>query len=281
MIITSRPAARSITAACMSAALRTFTTSAPCGGVRWVGPVTSVTAAPRRSASAATAYPMRPLERLPTKRTGSMSSNVGPAVIKTLRPARPPSPEASRAVCRRAEHLLGGDHHVCRFRQTALADPPAREIAGTGIDHLHAARAQRLEVLHHGRMLEHVGVHRRREQHRRPRGGVERRQEIIREAVGELGDGVRGGRRHHEQVDVRRDRDVLDVGIRAGLPLIGDHLPARDGFEGQRPDELPGRLRHHRHHVVAVLLKPARDLDGLVGPDPAAHAQCNQRHRMS
>ena len=38
------------------------------------GPMTSVTAAPRRSASAASAKPIRPLERLPTKRTGSMSS---------------------------------------------------------------------------------------------------------------------------------------------------------------------------------------------------------------
>ena len=39
-----------------------------------VGPATSVTSAPRRSASSASAKPIRPLERLPTKRTGSMSS---------------------------------------------------------------------------------------------------------------------------------------------------------------------------------------------------------------
>jgi len=39
-----------------------------------VGPATIVTRAPRRAASAASANPMRPLERLPTNRTGSMSS---------------------------------------------------------------------------------------------------------------------------------------------------------------------------------------------------------------
>ena len=41
--------------ACMSAALRTRTTSTPAGGSRCVGPVTSTTAAPRRAASCATA----------------------------------------------------------------------------------------------------------------------------------------------------------------------------------------------------------------------------------
>ena len=39
-----------------------------------VGPVTSVTSAPRRAASAAIAMPILPLDRLPMKRTGSMSS---------------------------------------------------------------------------------------------------------------------------------------------------------------------------------------------------------------
>jgi hypothetical protein len=29
---------------------------------------------------------------------------------------------------------------------------------------------------------------------------------------------------------------------------------------------------------VAVLLQAARNLDGLVGPDPARHAQCDKRH---
>jgi hypothetical protein len=175
----------------------------------------------------------------------------------------------------RLQHLLGRDHDVRRFRKTPLPNPTARQISRTRIDHLHTACAERLEVLDDRGMLEHVGVHRGGDEDRRASRGVERRQKIIGQAVRELGNRVGRGRRHHEQVDVRRNRYVLDIRVGAGLPLIGDHLAARDGLKGQRPDELPGGLGHDRHHVVAVLLQPTRDLDGLVGADPSAHAQCN------
>src|SRR3546814_9039502 len=51
------------------------------------GPATSTTSAPRRAAAAATAKPILPLLRLPMKRTGSMSSKVGPALTTMRRPA--------------------------------------------------------------------------------------------------------------------------------------------------------------------------------------------------
>jgi len=53
---------------------------------------TSVTRAPRRAAASASAKPMRPEERLPTKRTASIGSRVPPAVISTRTPARSASP---------------------------------------------------------------------------------------------------------------------------------------------------------------------------------------------
>ena len=53
----------------------------------------SVTRAPRSSAASATATPIRPVERLPMKRTGSIASRVPPAVTTMCRPAR----SASRA----------------------------------------------------------------------------------------------------------------------------------------------------------------------------------------
>ena len=36
---------------------------------------------------------------------------------------------------------------------------------------------------------------------------------------------------------VGRERDVLDVGVRARLELVGDHPAARDRLERDRPDE--------------------------------------------
>ncbi len=49
---------------------------------------TTVTLAPRRWASSASASPIRPDERLPTKRTASIGSRVPPAVTSTFKPSR-------------------------------------------------------------------------------------------------------------------------------------------------------------------------------------------------
>ena len=46
------------------------------------------------------------------------------------------------------------------------------------------------------------------------------------------------------------------------------------------PDELGRRAGHHRDHLVAVLLEPARDLDRLVGADAAGHAECDECHEF-
>ena len=48
---------------------------------------TTVTSAPRRAASSAIANPMRPEDRLPTKRTESIGSRVPPAVTSSLSPS--------------------------------------------------------------------------------------------------------------------------------------------------------------------------------------------------
>ena len=49
--------------------------------------------------------------------------------------------------------------------------------------------------------------------------------------------------------------------------VLGDRL------EGERPDELLRRRRHHDGHVVAGLLQSAHHLDRLVGADPAGYTE--------
>src|SRR5580692_1683424 len=70
----------------ISSADSTRVSSAAPGGVNAVGPLTSNTRAPRRSAASANAYPILPLDRLDRYRTGSIFSRVGPAVINTVSP---------------------------------------------------------------------------------------------------------------------------------------------------------------------------------------------------
>ena len=146
----------------------------PAGGSIDVGPATSVTAAPRRAASAATANPIRPLDRLPMKRTGSRSSKVGPAVTSTRRPAQRPAGRSTP---------VGRRDNVVRLGEPALANPAARQIALARLDEAHAARRERRQVLPHRRVLQHVRVHRRRQSTGARGRQVERRQEVVGDAV--------------------------------------------------------------------------------------------------
>ena len=78
--------------------------------------------------------------------------------------------------------------------------------------------------------------------------------------------------------NVGRERDVLDVGVGAARVLIGDDRPAGDRLERDFADEPPGRSGHDRRDLVAALLQPACDLDGLIRADPAGNAERNQGH---
>ena len=201
------------------------------------------------------------------KRTGSKSSWAGgdEDFLPAQRTGRP------------QDDIGRGDDFV-GLGEPPFADPAAREVALARFDEAHAARRERVEVLAHRFVREHVGVHRGREEHRRARGGVERRQKIVGDAVGELADHVGRRRRDDQQIDRRGERDVLDVGVGARLELIGDDAAARDRLERDGPDELRRRVRHHGDHVVPALLEPAHDLDRLVRPNPAGHAERDQCH---
>ena len=159
---------------------------------------------------------MRPLDRLPMKRTGSRSSIVGPAVTSTRRPA---------SVAPRPQQGLGSRRRSPRFGEAARPDPAAGEVSGAGSHEAHASRAEQVDVPLDCRMLPHVGIHRRREQHRRARRQVERGEEIVGDAVGELADDVRRGRGDEQKLHARGQRDVFDVRVerpaRTGSVITG------------------------------------------------------------
>ena len=85
------------TAAANSAVVSTSIRSTPAGAGSETFAATSVTCAPRARARSATARPIRPLERLPMKRTGSIGSRVPPAVTSTRRPSHSPVGPGSAA----------------------------------------------------------------------------------------------------------------------------------------------------------------------------------------
>ena len=180
-----------------------------------------------------------------------------------------------------AKHRFGGRDDLVGLRKPALSNPAARQVALARLDEPHAARGERVEILPDRLVREHLRVHRRRDEHRRPRGGIQRRQEIVGDPVRELADDIRRGGRDEQQIDCRRERDVLDVGIHAPRKLVGDDVAARDRLEGDRADELRRGVRHDRDDFVATFLQPARHFDGLVGANAAGHAESDQHLNLA
>ena len=251
-----------MTASCISAALRTRTSSAPCGGVdrRRPGHQRHRGAAPRRFGG----------DRKPHPAARSVADEANRVEVLEGRPGRhqhppalerPASPEHPRRPPRRCRPAPRGG--PCRSSRTRGSPRPARRTARRApracARFCRTAGCSSICVFIAGATS--TGARGRQ---------VERRQEVVGDAVGELAEDVRGGRRDEQQVDGRGQRDVLDVGVGAGGPLARDHRVARDRLEGQRPDEPPGVARHDGDDVVPALLQAARDLDGLVGADAAA-----------
>ena len=126
------------------------------------------------------------------------------------------------------EDPLGGGHDVDRVGEPAGADVTAGEAPDGGFDDVHAAPAQGGDVLGDGRVLPHLGVHRRADQHRRP-GGEQRVGEQVGGQPGGVGaDQLGRGRGDDDQVGVLPEAGVRDR-RRAGPQLASApaHWPVR------------------------------------------------------
>ena len=234
----------------------------------------SVTSAPRAAAAAARAIPIRPLERLPMKRTGSIGSRVPPAVTSTRSPSQGRSPAGSAASIRRQQPLGLG--------QAAAAVLAARgELALLGLDHLDPALAQRRQVRLGRRVGVHAVVHRRGDEPRRRAGEEGGGQHRVGRARRELGERVGRGGRDQIGVAAAGQLEVADrvvAGLlfagegaaqRVALELGDQHRGADDPLEGGGADEAGRGLGHQHPHAVA---RPA-------SPAGQARAPCRRRSR--
>ena len=89
----------------------------------------SVTSAPRAASSRQSRYPILPLERLPTKRTGSRSSYVGPAVTTTLPARERPAPRQQQALGRVRRRRPARRAGPCQSSRTPGSPRRARRSA--------------------------------------------------------------------------------------------------------------------------------------------------------
>ncbi len=94
-----------------------------------------------------------------------------------------------------------------------------------------AALAQNGQIRLHRRMLEHRGVHRRRDDDRAAVGDGIRREGIVGQTDGELGQHVGGGRRDQKQIGPAGQLDVIDAAVSGVAPLFDDDAVAGDGSQ--------------------------------------------------
>ncbi len=200
-ITTTSASARAVTASSICSAVSTGTTST-CGGAGSSTVLTSTTRAPRAAASDAIAYPCLPELRLAITRTASIGSR-GPSGRDDHR---------RTGEVAGAEDPLGRGDDVDRVGEPAGTDVTAGQPSDRRLDDVDASAAQRLEVLDDGRVLPHLGVHRRAQQHRRPRGEQRVGEQVGGEARGVGTDDAGGGRCDDDEVGVLPEPGVRNRG---------------------------------------------------------------------
>ena len=271
-------------AAASSPAVSTSIRRTPAGSGSETLAATRVTCAPRRAACSASASPIRPLERLPMKRTESIGSRVPPAVTRTRSPshdppaepagaprprpaggraraacphpsplATPAPPPRARSPARRARAASPGSPGWRRPRTSGRSSPGRRRAARRrpGTRWSTSSRRSRRQAW---RRCWPTPARSGRRPHWRPApGGRSGRGPVS----GSPGKAPRRGSRSNSSLEDRRADDALE-GRRA-------HEPPR-GRGHQHPDAVPGQGRQ------------SRQLQCLVGGDPAAHAEKDAGH---
>ena len=178
------------------------------------------------------------------------------------------------------QQQLGERGDLLGLGQPACAAVGAGEPAGRGFEHDGAAAAQRRDVVDGRRVQPHLGVHRRREQHRTSRGQQRRGQQVVGTAGDGAGQQVGGGRCDDDEVGLLADADVrhlVDVLEDAGVHRVpGQRLErggadeAQRGLGGNDADGVAGlgELTDHRARLVGG------DAAGDADDDPLAVRHC-------
>ena len=175
------------------------------------------------------------------------------------------------------EHGGEGGDDLVSVRQAPLAVVPTRQSALRRVEYVHAAPAQKGDVVLHGRVLPHLGVHGRADQDGRPGGQQRCRQKVRRDAGAVAAYQPSGSGRHHDGVNAATKGHVRDR-RRQVTPAVRteQRRPGRLGGQGgerQWRDEVGRPLREDGTDQRARVGEPPAHLDGLVSGDTTADTE--------
>ena len=163
-----------------------------------------------------------------------------------------------------------------RVGQTAASHIATCQITLIGLDEHGPADTELADVVARGSRLVHVHVHGRRQHKRRGtrqgRGG----EQIVGDAVGQLGQDIGRARRDDEGIGLLGKRDVMN-GIGRVVEQADRHLLVGKRSERDGIDEMRGVFGHAYLHTHASLLEAADNLAGFICGYAAGYAQ---QHRF-
>ena len=191
------------------------------------------------------------------------------------------------------EHALAGERfrreerldlrgNVTRLEHAAEADLAAGLVARRRAGDDDAVLAQAGNISLCRRVLPHLHVHGGRDEQRPAAREAQARQQVVGEAIGELGDEVRRCRGDRDELAVAREFDVAHGVADPRIPQIAPHRLAGKRLQSRRRDEARRRLRHRDPHVGSATHEQPRELGRLVGGDATGQPEQNllagQRH---
>ena len=175
--------------------------------------------------------------------------------------------------------LLGGQqlanrvHDLYRLAHATSAGIAAGQHTAGGAYRPDTASQQGLQILLRGLCRPHAGIHGRCQQNGGLGGQQRGGEHIIRNAMGQFGHQVGGGRSNQKHIRFLCQRDMLHIpAFHPGEGIHTDRAVAQ-GFKGKRRNQLGGVLGHDHIHFRMELAQAGYHLAGLIRRNAAGNAQ--------
>ena len=142
-----------------------------------------------------------------------------------------------------------------------------------GAKHRHAVGAQLGDIALIGRVVPHLFVHGRRHRQRAGARGGQGGDQVVTVAMRQARQHIGGGGRNQKAIGPAGQLDMRHIVVRACIPQIHIHRPARQRLEGHRGDKAGGGFAHRHVHGVARLDQQADEFGGFIGGHAARDAK--------
>ncbi len=174
------------------------------------------------------------------------------------------------------ETFGGPRRDVGRFQHATGANVAAGLTTVTGTKHLYVALQQQRQVVLGCRVAPHCLIHRRGNGNRRIGSQDQCGQQIVTTALGQAGHHVGGCRSNKHQVGPARQFNVAHRGLGGGVQQVAVYGVPGQRLQGQRGNELAGRVGHDNTYLGAGVAQASDQLCTFIG----SYATTDTKHHL-